>query len=80
MEWQGVGDRPAKKREARLLSKGEQPPYSGARRPFPSLTRGQGQREKLGVGKQFFPTFELTREAHEPRILNLIPLILKWTA
>jgi hypothetical protein len=35
MEWRGVGDKPTKKREARLLTKGEQLPYSGCVKALP---------------------------------------------
>jgi hypothetical protein len=35
MEWRGVRDKPAKKREARLLTKGEQLLYSGCVKALP---------------------------------------------
>jgi hypothetical protein len=47
----GVGDKPAKKREARLLTKGEQLLYPRCVKALPLAYSGQCQWEKLGVGK-----------------------------
>jgi hypothetical protein len=44
MEWRGVGDKPAKKREARLLTKGEQLSYSGCVKALPLAYSGPMER------------------------------------
>ena len=49
MEWRGVGDKPAKKRGARLLLKEEQPLYSGCVKALPLAYSGLCKQEKLGV-------------------------------
>jgi hypothetical protein len=51
MEWRGVGDMPAKKREARLLTKGEQLPYSGCAKALPLAYSGPMSMGKTGSGQ-----------------------------
>ena len=40
MEWRGVRDKPEKEREARMLPKKEQSPYSGCEKALPPAPRG----------------------------------------
>ena len=51
MEWRGVGDKPAKKREARLLTKGEQLPYSACVKALPLAFSGPMSTGKAGGGQ-----------------------------
>jgi hypothetical protein len=51
MEWRGVGDKPAKKRETRLLTKGAQLPYSGCVKALPLAYPGLMSMRKTWVGK-----------------------------
>ena len=51
MEWRGVGDKPAMKREARRLTKGEQLPYSGCVKVLPLAYSGPMSMEKTGDGQ-----------------------------
>jgi len=50
MEWRGVGDKPAKKEEARLLTKGEQFLYSGCVKALALAYSGLTAKGKTGAG------------------------------
>ena len=54
MEGRGVGDKPAKKREARLLTKGAQLPCSACMKALPLAYSGPMSMGKLGLGKSSF--------------------------
>jgi hypothetical protein len=53
MEGRGVGDKPAKKREARLLTKGEQLPYSGGVKALPLAYSGPMSMGRTGGAREF---------------------------
>ncbi len=54
IEWRGVGDKPAKKEEARLLTKGEQLLYSGCMKALPLAYAGPPH-PPLADNLLFFP-------------------------
>jgi hypothetical protein len=63
MEWRGVGDKPAKKKEARLLTKGEQIPYSGCVKVLSLAYSGPRPMGKTGGGQGSCPPLTASRDS-----------------